>query len=108
MKVKTDREIKVIFSEPVSYDDFDNIYVEAAGQLRKHEGNTSQTVVFITPGSATVTSALTPLAIKGKRLLLFAEQGKKDMPLKEAEIDVFSVEDLLNELWGEYEIDSQK
>lgn len=102
------RDIEVILSKPVSYDDFDVIYVEVSEQLRKHETNTSQTVVFITPGSATVTSALTPLAIKGKRALLFAAQGIKDMPLKESDIDVFSVEDLLNELWGEYEIDSQK
>jgi len=41
-------------------------------------------------------------------MLLLAEQNKTGMPLKEAELDVFTIEDLLNELWGEYEIDSQK
>lgn len=103
---ETEKDVEVILSDSVSYDDFDVIFEETSKQLRIHEKNTSQTVVFITPGSAIVASALTPLAIKGKRLLLFAEQGKPEMPLKESQVDVLTVEDLLNELWGEYEVNS--
>lgn len=105
---KTNRKIEVVLSEPVDYDDFDDIYMETSKLLNRYEKGTNETVVFITPGSSTISSALTPHAIKGQRMLLFAEQNKSGWPLKEAELDVFTVEDLLNELWGEYEIDSQK
>lgn len=100
------KEVNVILSDPVNYDDFDTVFEETSKQLRVHENNTLETVVFITPGSATVTSALTPLAIRGKRLLVFAAQGEKGMPLRESQIDVLTVEDLLSELWGEYEVKS--
>lgn len=103
---KYGRKVEIVLSAKVDYNIFDTIFFETIRQLKNHENNTTQTVVHISPGSAIVSGALTALAIKGNRLLLYTEQ--KLWTPQIFDINVFSIEDLLSELWGEYEADSQK
>ena len=98
--------MNVVLSSPVNYDDFQSVYKEADRQLRLNEdGESNQTVVHISPGTAITSGALTSLAIKANRLLLYTMQRGEKSP-QIFDINVFTVEDLLTELWGEYEINS--
>lgn len=98
--------MNVVLSAPVNYDDFQSVYKEADRQLRLNEdGESNQTVVHISPGTAITSGALTSLAIKANRLLLYTMQRGERCP-QIFDINVFTVEDLLTELWGEYEINS--
>ena len=103
-----DDKMKIVLSAPVDYDDFQSVYKEADRQLKLNEdGRSKQTVVHISPGTAITSGALTSLAIKENRLLLYTTQGGEKLP-KIFDIDVFTIEDLLTELWGEYEMNNQK
>lgn len=78
------REINIVFSEPVDYNDFDACnnkcyqalkYIMGEGVFAKYKD--FQVVVNTTPGTAIVTSAMTINAIKGNRAMIYTTQGNK-------------------------------
>ncbi len=78
------REVNIVFSKPVDYNNFDacnNIcyqvlkYVMGERTFSKYQD--FQVVVNTTPGTAIVTSAMTLNAIKGNRAMIYTTQGDK-------------------------------
>ena len=77
------KEINIVFSKPVDYNNFDacnNVcyqvlkYVMGERKFSKYQDY--EVVVNTTPGTAIVTSAMTLNAIKGNRAMIYTTQGQ--------------------------------
>ena len=84
IKAITGKEIEVCLSEPVDYDNMDKALSVITAELKKHETDsngrqvTSDTLLYISPGTGVIGSALTAFAVPGSRLVLYFTQTKQD------------------------------
>ena len=84
IKAITGKEIEVCLSEPVDYDNMDKALSVITAELKKYETNsngrqiTSDTLLYISPGTGVIGSALTAFAVPGSRLVLYFTQTKED------------------------------
>ena len=76
-----DKDIEIVFSDPVDYNNFDKCndecYYLLKEAMRKGKYDDSQVVVNVSPGTAVVTSAMTLNAIKGNRAMIYTTQDSK-------------------------------
>ena len=98
------KSIKIHFSpESEDYDNFEKCYEGFGELIKKYEGGnknaTMKTLIHITPGTKIVTASLTLHAIKGYRKMIYTRQS--DAKLDKVSMDVWTLEELLNELWKE-------
>lgn len=95
-------EIQFIFTEPVSYNDFDTCYTTIDSYLKKYEKNTEETVINISPGTALVTGVMSIHAIKGQRQLVYTKQSNnKKLEMIAYNPDVWTLGQLMQELTHE-------
>jgi hypothetical protein len=75
------KDIEIVFSAPVDYNNFDECndecYYLLKETMRKGKYDDSQVVVNVSPGTAVVTSAMTLNAIKGNRAMIYTTQDSK-------------------------------
>lgn len=96
-----DRNVNFVFSKVVDYNNFNDCFLELKLMLKNEENNTNETIINISPGTSIVSGTMTIFAIKGKRELVYTRQDNSK--LESFDIDIWTTEDLLNELWGEIE-----
>jgi hypothetical protein len=99
-----DKEVIFQFtSTDYNYNDFDSCYNAVGEILKKHEkgrkDRTYETLIHISPGTAIVSAAMALHAIKESRALVYT--GQDSFTLTAFDVNVWSIEDLLNELWRE-------
>lgn len=86
-----------IFSEPVNYDQFDQVFKVASQLLKGHEERDSKTLIHISPGTSIPAGALTALGVKRNRTIIYTLQNQVDV-VASVDIDVDSMNDWLSEL----------
>ncbi|MCC8198154.1 MAG: hypothetical protein LIP06_06130, partial [Tannerellaceae bacterium] len=89
-----------------NYNDFETCYNVLGDLIKKYErklsdDTTSNTLIHISPGTALISSCMSLYAIKGNRTLLYTTQDVK--VTRSFDYDIFTTEELLNELWKEYD-----
>lgn len=89
--------LEFIFSEPVNYDRFDQVFKVASQLLKEHEERDSKTLIHISPGTSIPAGALTALGVKRNRTVIYTLQNKSDT-VSSVDIDVDSMNDWLSEL----------
>lgn len=97
-----DKNVDVYFSNPVSYDNFEDCYKIMKELLYKHEkGKTFETIINTSPGTAAVSGVMTIYAIKQNRLLTYTTQTNPTIiPVT---LDVWTIKDNLLEFSREIE-----
>ena len=84
IKAITGKEIDVCLSEPIDYDNMNEALSVITAELKKHETDsngrqvTSDTLLYISPGTGVIGSALTAFAVPGSRLVLYFTQTRQD------------------------------
>lgn len=80
--------VNLIFSEVVDYNEFEDVFNVASKLLKKHEKETSRTLIHISPGTAIPAGALTTLGIKKNRTIIYTLQNPKDNDKIVSSIDI--------------------
>lgn len=91
-----------IAAEMIDFNNFDACFEPLSKIITFYEKSTTETVIYTSPGTSILSGALTSLAIKGDRLLLYADQNYPPV-LRKVDVNIFTMEELLSELWGEQE-----
>lgn len=91
----------VFFTEPVDANDLEKCYPILNNYISLYEKDDSKTIINITPGTASVSGAMSILAIKGARQLVYVRQDNSEVC--SVNLDVWNTSELLSELWNEYE-----
>ena len=71
-----EKPIEFCFTERVDYDDFDSCFKAMDKKLNEEEDSSTGTLVYISPGTKTVSGVLTMFGIKSNRTLIYATQNK--------------------------------
>lgn len=101
-----ERTICFHFTEEVNYNKFDDIYKALSQPLKIEEKNNDRgTLINISPGTAMVAGALTAFAIKGNRQLIYCNQD--ELIMEESTVNVWTLNEVLKELWSEVEESSE-
>jgi len=95
---------KFVFSQNYyNYDDFSSCYVGAGEEIKMIEKGfnvySSKTLIHISPGTSIITGVLSLYGIKANRELVYTTQD--DSRLISLNLDVWTLDELLNELWKE-------
>lgn len=101
--------IEINFTPTVNYNDFDNIYNKAKVTLDEYEFKEYSIIINCSPGTATVSSALTILSMeKNRKLLYYSQDSKVDPDYKMQEImeNKLSIKDVIEKVSEELSNDS--
>ena len=101
----TGKEVAVALEKPVDYDDMKKALVRIAEALRIHEHkngiqDTGNTLLYISPGTGVIGSALTAFAIPGDRCVLYFTQTKNDNELMSIGLETGGHNSIVEEMTG--------
>ena len=99
------KEVKIILSETVDYNSFEQCYDETKALLTKHEkGETEHTIINTSPGTAAVSGVMAILAIIGDRQLVYTTQEQNvESKLVPVALNLTAIEDVYKQLSKENE-----